>query len=365
MYYGFKFSNDELQPDQNVSVIQCASEDVKEALADADVAIPLMTRLTAEILHNAPKLKLILQFGAGVEGIDIKTATKLGIWVSNIPSAGTGNSTSCAEMAIFLTMALLRNINGMATSIATKQLGVPLGEMLYGKTVLIIGFGNIAKELIPRLSVFGVTLTALRRSNNWNTPSQAILNKEQDSLDEENDGDDGDTEVCILTRTAEELLSDKGTWPEDSARLACTADIIILTCKQDATNLGMINTEFLNSCKDGVRIVNVARGGLLEYADVLAGLNSGKIGGCGLDVQFWEPFDPEDPIATHPNVYLTPHVAGVTDTSYRAMGKIVAEETRRVLHGKAPTIKLNSEEEMKNEGAVPRVGGEGEGIENM
>lgn len=364
MDYSFKFSRDELELDPEISVIQCASEDVKDELADADVAIPLMTALTAEIIQNAPKLKLILQFGAGVEAIDIIAATKFGIFVSNIPSAGTGNSTSCAEMAIFLSMALLRNINSMATSIATKQLGVPLGQMLYGKNVLVIGFGNIAKELIPRLNVFGVSsIAALRRSNTWTRSNRnkatSLFNGQQkrinDFSNESTEEEDGG-KAMALTRYAESLLADKGTWPQDSSRLASTADIIILTCIQDSTNRGMINTEFIENCKTGVKIVNVARGGLLDYDAVLAGLNSGKIGGCGLDVQFWEPFDPEDPIATHPRVYLTPHIAGVTETSYRAMGKIVAEEARRVFRGERPTIQLNSEEEMKNEGAVPRLG---------
>ncbi|KAL4519686.1 hypothetical protein Ndes2526B_g01739 [Nannochloris sp. 'desiccata'] len=360
LHYSFKFSHDELEPDPEISVIQCASEDVKEELADADVAIPLLTALTAEIIQNAPKLKVILQFGVGVEGIDIKTATKLGIFVSNIPSAETGNATSCAEMAIFLSMALLRNINGMATSIATKQLGVPLGQMLYGKNVLVIGFGNIAKDLITRLSVFGVAgITALRRSNTWSNSRNTLrVNGQQEhstNFSKEFEEQENDSKAMELTRHAESLLVDKGTWPQDSSRLASTADIIILTCMQDSTNRGMINTEFIENCKTGVRIVNVARGGLLNYEAVLAGLNSGKIGGCGLDVQFWEPFDPEDPIATHPNVYLTPHTAGVTETSYRTMAKIVAEEVRRVFRGERPTVQLNTEEEMKNEGAVPRL----------
>jgi len=357
LHYSFKFTHDELQRDPEISVIQCASEDVKEELADADVAIPLMTALTAEIIQNAPKLKLILQYGVGVEGVDIATATKLGIFVSNIPSAGTGNSTSCAEMAIFLSLALLRNINGMATSIATKQLGVPLGGMLHGKNVLVIGFGNIARELIPRLSAFGAVVTALRRSNTWSSSNKittrSLVNGQQKLRSDISNGDDD--KAMALTQHAESLLADKGTWPQDSSRLASTADIIILTCVQDSTTRGMINTEFLEKCRTGVRIINVARGGLLEYDAVLAGLNSGKIGGCGLDVQFWEPFDPDDPLAIHPNVYLTPHLAGVTTTSYKSMARIVAEEVRRVFQGERPTIQVNSEEEMKNEGAVPRL----------
>lgn len=221
----------------------------------------------------------------------------------------------------------------MCCSIETRQLGVPLGSMLQGKRVLVIGFGNIAKELIIRLAPFRVTISALRRSSTWG--------HHHDSLSEQ----------------AEEQLIDKGTWPQDTSRLASEADIIAVTCKQDASNLGMINREFLNACKDGVRIVNVARGGLLDYDAILEGLNSGKIGGMGLDVQFWEPFDPEDPIAQHERVYLTPHVAGVTEHSYRQMAKVVAEETRRIKKGLPPTVQLNTEESMRARGSCPRVGG--------
>ena len=205
--------------------------------------------------------------------------------------------------------------------------------MLEGRRILILGFGNIAKELIIRLVPFGVTLSALRRSSTWGTHSNELSEK------------------------AESLLIDKGTWPEDTARLASMADIIVVTCKQDASNAGMINKDFLKSCKNGVRIVNVARGGLLDYDSVLEGLNRGKIGGMGLDVQFWEPFDPEDPIAQHEGVYLTPHVAGVTDRSYKKMAEIVAKEVKRIRDGLKPTVMLNTEESMTERGICPRVGG--------
>ena len=77
-------------------------------------------------------------------------ATQQGIWVSNIPSSATGNALSCAEHAIYLMMATLRQQNAMRDSIQHKRVGVPVGETLFGKSVLIVGFGNIAKELIPR-----------------------------------------------------------------------------------------------------------------------------------------------------------------------------------------------------------------------
>ena len=77
-------------------------------------------------------------------------ATSRGIHVSNIPSEGTGNALSCAEMAIYLTLACLRSAPSMADSIQHGRVGVPLGKTLFGKRVLIVGFGGIAKELVPR-----------------------------------------------------------------------------------------------------------------------------------------------------------------------------------------------------------------------
>ena len=74
----------------------------------------------------------------------------MGIWVSNIPSEGTGNALSCAEMAMYLTLACLRSAHSCAQSIAERRVGVPLGRTLFGTNVLIVGFGGIAKELVPR-----------------------------------------------------------------------------------------------------------------------------------------------------------------------------------------------------------------------
>jgi phosphoglycerate dehydrogenase-like enzyme len=79
-----------------------------------------------------------------------RQATAARIWVSNIPSQATGNALSCAEMAVYLTLACLRSANAMAASIRERRVGLPLGRTLFGKSVLVVGFGGIAKELVPR-----------------------------------------------------------------------------------------------------------------------------------------------------------------------------------------------------------------------
>jgi len=128
---------------------------------------------------------------------------------------------------------------------------------------------------------------------------------------------------------------------EDLKRLLRGADIVVLTCTLNAATQGMVDEEFLNACKPGVRIINVARGGLLDYGAVRQGLDSGKIGGLGVDVAWQEPLDPADPLWTHPRVIATPHIAGVTELSYRNMAHSLAAEVRRVQQGLRPTVILN------------------------
>ena len=90
-------------------------------------------------------------------------ATARRVWVSNIPSAGTGNALSCAEMAVYLVLACLRSQRAMAESLAQRCLGVPLGRTLFGKTVLIVGFGSIARELVPRcMPLYATCLACVR-----------------------------------------------------------------------------------------------------------------------------------------------------------------------------------------------------------
>lgn len=317
MHFGFAFTKQEVEAIHRVGrVIQCDREDVEKEMIDADVIVPLMTPITGEMLLKCTKAKLIIQFGAGIEGIDLSAATDRGIFVSNIPSKDTGNADSCAEMCVFLVLALLRKVKLMEQSIMRQHLGVPLGCMLQNSHVCVIGFGNIAKALIPRLAAFQVTISVLRKNLVWSEEDIPFQEKLVDVGDALNQGD------------LERILS--------------KTDIIFLTCSLNKSSENMVNTQFLSHCKKGVKIINVARGGLLDYESIMNGLQSGKIGGLGLDVQFQEPFDPADPITKYDNVFLTPHVAGVTETSYRTMAKIVCEESIKVvISGERPTISLN------------------------
>ncbi|KAI9101477.1 hypothetical protein K1719_023959 [Acacia pycnantha] len=288
------YTREYLQNHSSIKVDVLPLDDVPKAIGDYHMCILKSMRLDSNIISRAVNMKLIMQYGVGLEGVDIDAATKHGVKVARIPSDGTGNSSSCAEMAIYLMLGLLRRQNEMRTSIQQMKLGDPIGDTLLGKTVFIFGFGNIGIDLAKRLRPFGVKVTATKRS--WDSYGHDV----------------GD------------LVDLKGNH-EDMYDFAKEADIVVCCLRLNSETVGMINYKFISSMKKGALLVNIARGGLIDYESVAHQLESGHLGGLGTDVAWTEPFDPDDPILKHKNVIMTPHVAGVTEYSYRSMAKVVGD----------------------------------------
>lgn len=134
----------------DVHVTTCSREEVASQIVDADMAVPLMTRLDAATIAKGTRLRLVLQFGVGLEGVDTQACSERGIMLARIPSEQTGNAASTAEMGMYLLLAALRRHNQLASSMASRTLGAPLGRQLKGLRVLIVGWGNIARELAGR-----------------------------------------------------------------------------------------------------------------------------------------------------------------------------------------------------------------------
>lgn len=277
-------------------------------IGNYDICVVKSMRLNSDLIASANRMKLIMQYGVGLEGVDISAATNRGIKVARIPSGETGNAASCAEMAIYFMLGLLRKQNEMQIAVRRKKLGDPIGDTLFGKTVFIMGFGNIGVELAKRLRPFGVKILATKR--NWEQTSQ--------------------------NSTHEDLVDEKGSH-EDIYEFAKISDIVVCCLTMNSETAGIINTNFISSMRKGGLLVNIARGGLLDYEAVHNGLKSGHLGGLGIDVAWTEPFDPDDPILKFPNVILTPHVAGVTESSYRSMAKVVGDVALQLHSGKSLT----------------------------
>jgi phosphoglycerate dehydrogenase-like enzyme len=316
-----------------IDVVRCDRQDVPREIQDAHVAVPLMTRLDATALQNAGALRMVIQFGVGLEGVDEAACVSLGIVLARIPSEHTGNAASTAEMAVFLTLAAMREVWAMRESVYfSKTLGSPMGATLSGKNVLIIGWGSVGKTVAAMLAPFGCSVSAARRTT-WASPAigsgadaleRALAGKHVGGRVTSEDDSDGAT--------------DKNTKHESLRAGLENAHVVILACTQTKENVGMVDDAFLNATRDGCVLVNVARGGLFQPDAILRALDGEtaekkKLAYVASDVAWEEPVNPTHPLVRHERAYFTPHVGGVTDVSYRRMGEIV-RDVARVVHEK-------------------------------
>lgn len=259
-----------------VSGGQMTRQQVIQHLPEADaLIIRSATLCDAELLSFASKLKVIARAGVGVDNVDLNVATANRIVVMNTPD---GNTISTAEFTFGLMLALARHI---ATSYADMQQGrwdrkAFTGLELRGKTLGLIGFGRIGKAVALRARAFEmdvVTADPFVSAENASKFGAALV-----TLDE----------------------------------LYARSDFISLHTVITDDTRGMINAESIAKMKDGVRIINAARGALINDADLAAALQSGKVAGAALDVYQPEPPTEENPLVNLKNVLHTPHLAAST-----------------------------------------------------
>lgn len=309
---GFTYAREVLKtllPD--LEIVSSTRDRIMENLKNVNVIIPAMARITEEIMDTCNTLKLIQQWGVGLEGVDIEAATKRGIYVANVPSTGTGNADSVAELVIFFMIALGREFNQCQISIKEKKIGTPVGSALFGKTVGIVGLGNIGREIIKRLKPFNVNILGITKN-----PSEERKNQLG--------------------------ISYCGS-PMDLPEILPQVDYLILCCVMSPETKGMIGRKELSVIKKGSFIINVARGGVIEKDALIWALKEGRVAGAGLDVFWEEPIDPEDELFNY-NVIAMPHIGGVTRESYWGIGRIVAENIKRISMGVPPLHCANLKE---------------------
>ncbi|KAJ4832781.1 hypothetical protein Tsubulata_018795 [Turnera subulata] len=330
------YTREYLQKCPSIQVDDVPLADVPDVIENYHLCVVKSMQLDSNVISRAKQMKLIMQFGIGLEGVDIDAATEAGIKVARIPSIITGNAASCAEMSIYLMLGLLRKQNELQISIKQKKLGEPIGDTLFGKTVFIMGYGSIGSELAKRLQPFGVKVIATKRS--W------VLNSQDSHCP---------NGVPVQNGGVDELVDEKGSH-EDIYKFAGKADIVVCclvmnketvtffhppSTSDTCSLVGIVNRSFISSMKKGSLLVNIARGKLLDYDAVVENLESGHLGGLGTDVTWTEPFNPDDPILKFSNVIVYPHVAGVTEYSYRSMSKAVGDAALQ-LHAGTPVTGL-------------------------
>ena len=314
---GFRVIREQLQqllPDDEI--LTCAPEDIAALGEDADVLIPTITPLGAKELA-LPKLKLVQQFGAGLDGVDIPSASEQGVYVANVPTAGTGNAESVAELAVMLMLALARQLPKAQKNISIGSVAGPRGWSLKGRTALIVGYGGIGHEVARRLSGFEMTVVAVSHRGPKNTAEESAIPLYYH-------GDQSTLHTQL---------------PQ--------ADFVILAAPLNDDTRGLMGSGEFALMKQTAFVVNVARGGVIDYEALLEALKNQQITGAGLDVFWQEPVDPSDPLFEH-NVIATPHIGGATDLSFKGIASKVAENIRRVGRAEMPVNCANAVEAQNN-----------------
>ena len=289
-----------LLPDDEVRV--CLQKEVPSQAPWAEVLIPAMTRLTPEIIQSVPDLKLIQQFGVGLEGVDLEAAAARGIPVANVPGDQAPVHAECtAEGGVFLMMACARQYKFCQQTLVRGEWGRPSGEALINRTALIIGLGAVGQALAARLVPLGMRVMA--------------------------------TDALARFETAEKLGLQRLENPSKLNDMLPEADFVISTVTLTLETQGLFNRTVFERMKPTAFVVNISRGPIVNEEDLLAALNDGRIAGAGLDVLNQEPPAKDHPLVNHPKVVVTPHTAGITKQSFDALGRAVAGNVERLKKG--------------------------------
>jgi D-3-phosphoglycerate dehydrogenase / 2-oxoglutarate reductase len=268
---------DALGPDFEIRTCDGANRaELLAAIPEADaLLVRSATQVDAEALAAAANLKVVARAGVGLDNVDVGAATKAGVMVVNAP---TSNITSAAELAIGLLMATARHIPAANAALKggkwarSKYTGIELD----GKTVGIVGFGRIGQLVAQRLAPFGVRLLAY---DPYVQPAKA--------------GQLGAKVVSL-----DELLAE--------------SDFITVHLPKTPETVGLLGEEAFGKVKPGVRIINAARGGIVDESALAIAIKEGRVGGAGIDVFATEPCT-ASPLFDLDQVVVTPHLGASTD----------------------------------------------------
>jgi D-3-phosphoglycerate dehydrogenase len=262
------------------------------------------TRVTAAVLAAGKRLKAVARAGVGVDNIDVSAATEHGVIVVNSPQ---GNTIAAAEHTIGLLMAMARNIPNAAASMRAGEWKRSqfIGIEVYNKVLGVLGLGSVGREVATRAQGLGMRVVG---SDPFVTPEAA-------------------EKIGVTLAPLDALLRQ--------------ADFITVHTKLTPQNRGMISDPEFALMKDGVRVLNTARGGIIDESALLRALESGKVAGAALDVFEQEPAPPGSPLVAHPNVVSTPHLGASTEEAQVNVALDVADQILAVLEGRPPRSAVN------------------------
>ncbi len=297
---------DLLREDFDVELgLEMDADELLERIGEFDaIIIRSATKMTADVISRGERLKVIGRAGTGVDNVDVPAATKRGIVVVNAPES---NSVAAAEHTLALMLALCRNIPQAHASLvagewARSKFG---GTELYGKTLGVIGFGRIGQLVAKRAQSYDMDVVAFDKF------------------------------------VAPERFRELGVeGAETTDELYARADFITIHLPKTPETINWIDSAAISKMRDGVRIVNCARGELVDLEALEEGLDSGKVAGVALDVFPSEPFT-EHPLFGRDGVVVTPHLGASTAEAQDRAGTVTAEQVRAALTDGVVTNAVN------------------------
>jgi D-3-phosphoglycerate dehydrogenase len=284
--------------------------DTLALVGDIDAYICGDDLITRRVLEKArPRLQVISKYGIGVDKIDVKACTALGIPLLFTPGV---NHTTVAEHTFLLLLALQKHLLFHTDSTRAGGWRRQTGHELYGKTIGLVGLGRIGQEVALRARAFGMNVLGF--GHHW---------------------DDAFAAAHGITRVA------------TTDALFAQADIVSLHTKLTPETRGLIGARSLALMKPGVVILNCARGEMVVTADLVTALQSGHVAGYGADVLDQEPPPPDHPFPKLPNCVITPHIGSRTSESVARQATAAVTNLILALEGKPPLAQVNPEVPVK------------------
>lgn len=279
-----------LQAQTDLEVVVADPKTYGQHLAEADaLLVRSAVKVTADVLRQAPNLRVVGRAGVGVDNVDLPAATEAGVLVMNTPG---GNAISVAEHTIALMLSLARSIPQASASTRSGKWEKKrfLGNELRGKTLGVVGLGSIGREVVKRARAFEMRIIA---HDPYVSPQTAA------NLD-----------IELLQLPA----------------LYGQSDYITLHVALTPETERMLSHEAFAQMKTGVRVINCARGELIDSAALQAAMASGKVAGAGLDVFESEPPQASDPLLAQDGLIATPHIGGSTEEAQEIVGIRIVEQ---------------------------------------
>jgi phosphoglycerate dehydrogenase-like enzyme len=279
----------------------------------APILVPLMSRISGAEMDKINGLRLIQQWGAGLEGVDVAAASARGIAVANVPTSRSGGAESVAEWCVMSALVLSRRATELTGLMRSGgSWGAPIGRAMLGRTACIIGLGDIGKALAARLAPFGMRMIAVSR-----VPDEPLATS-------------FGCQAAVGYEGLEEVLA--------------ISDYVFLCLPHMPATHHIMNKRTLGVMPRHSYLINAGRGGLVDQDALLAAIDAGRLAGCALDVFTPEPLPPDSDFLRRVNILATPHIAGITDYTYGEIAKLMVQAHQSVRAGEMPAHCVNAAE---------------------